>query len=86
MHALGGEYHPGHMPMKIQQWIARLEANGWYQVRQNSSHCRFHHAAKTGTVTVAGKPLVALPSGTLNVSVQVPPQQKKPIKINNLGV
>ena len=66
MYALGGEHHPGHIPMKIQQWIARLEANGWYQVRQNSSHCRFHHAAKTGTVTVAGKPLVALSSGTLN--------------------
>lgn len=54
------------MPTKIQELIARLEADGWYQVRQKGSHRQFHHAAKTDTVTVAGKSSVELPLGTLN--------------------
>jgi predicted RNA binding protein YcfA (HicA-like mRNA interferase family) len=54
------------MPTKIQELIARLEADGWYQVRQKGSHRQFHHADKTGTVTVAGKSSVELTPGTLN--------------------
>ena len=54
------------MPTKIQELIARLEADGWYQVRQKGSHRQYHHASKTGTVTVAGKPSVEMPPGTLN--------------------
>jgi len=60
------EYDAAPMPTKIQELITRLEADGWYQVRQKGSHRQYHHASKTGTVTVAGKPSVEVPPGTLN--------------------
>ena len=60
------EYDAATMPTKIQELITRLEADGWYQVRQKGSHRQYHHASKTGTVTVAGKPSFELPPGTLN--------------------
>jgi predicted RNA binding protein YcfA (HicA-like mRNA interferase family) len=60
------EYDLPHMPTKVQELVARLEADGWYQVRQKGSHRQFHHASKSGTVTVAGKPSVEVPPGTLN--------------------
>ena len=59
-------YDHGAMPTKVQELIARLEADGWYQVRHKGSHRQYHHATKTGTVTVAGKPSVEVPHGTLN--------------------
>ena len=43
-----------------------LESDGWYLVRTRGSHRQFHHATKIGTVTVAGKPSVEIPVGTLN--------------------
>jgi predicted RNA binding protein YcfA (HicA-like mRNA interferase family) len=55
------------VPTKVQELIARLEADGWFQVRQKGSHRQYHHASKAGTVTVAGKPSVELPPGTLNI-------------------
>jgi predicted RNA binding protein YcfA (HicA-like mRNA interferase family) len=54
------------MPTKVHDLITRLEADGWYQVRQKGSHRQYHHATKVGTVTVAGKPSVELPPGTLS--------------------
>ncbi len=60
----GYDRHP--MPTKVQDLIARLEADGWYQVRQKGSHRQYHHTAKAGTVTVAGKSSVEVPPGTLN--------------------
>ncbi len=54
------------MPVKVHELVARLEADGWRQVRQRGSHRQFHHPAKPGTVTVAGKPSVEVPPGTLN--------------------
>ena len=51
------------MPTKIQELIARLEADDWYQVRQKGSYRQFHHAAKAETVIVAGKSIVELPPG-----------------------
>jgi predicted RNA binding protein YcfA (HicA-like mRNA interferase family) len=61
-----GEYDPCPMPTKVQELIARLEADGWYQVRQKGSHRQYHHTSKAGTVTVAGKPSVEVPPGTLS--------------------
>lgn len=52
--------------MKVKELIKVLEADGWSQVRQRGSHRQFRHPVKTGTVTVAGKPNVDMPSGTLN--------------------
>jgi predicted RNA binding protein YcfA (HicA-like mRNA interferase family) len=45
--------------------IALLDANGGVQVRQKGSHRQFHHPTKPGTVTVAGKPAIDVPPGTL---------------------
>jgi predicted RNA binding protein YcfA (HicA-like mRNA interferase family) len=51
--------------MKVCAVIKLLEADGWRLVRQTGSHRQFHHPIKPGTVTVAGKPSVDLPPGTL---------------------
>lgn len=52
--------------MKVKELIELLEADGWYQVRMKGSHRQFHHPTKKGTVTVAGKPNIDIPPGTLN--------------------
>ena len=54
------------MPIKVTELIAMIEADGWFRVRQKGSHRQYHHAGKTGTVTVSGKPSVEVPPGTLN--------------------
>jgi len=46
--------------------ISRLEADGWFLVRQKGSHRQYHHATKPGTVTVAGKPSIDVQPGTLS--------------------
>ena len=43
-----------------------LGKDGWVMVRQRGSHRQLHHPTKPGTVTVAGKPSVDVPPGTLN--------------------
>ncbi len=43
-----------------------IEEDGWYQVRMKGSHRQFRHPTKPGTVTIAGKPNVDVPPGTLN--------------------
>ena len=52
--------------MKVRDLIKMIEKGGWYIVRTRSSHRQFHHPSKPGTVTVAGKPGVDVPPGTLN--------------------
>jgi predicted RNA binding protein YcfA (HicA-like mRNA interferase family) len=47
-----------------------LEADGWFQVRIKGSHRQFHHRLKSGTVTVAGKPSIDVPPGTLNSALK----------------
>jgi predicted RNA binding protein YcfA (HicA-like mRNA interferase family) len=47
-----------------------IEADGWFQVRMKGSHRQFRHSTKAGTVTVAGKPSVDIPSGTLNSALK----------------
>ncbi|MEH2239987.1 type II toxin-antitoxin system HicA family toxin [Nostoc sp.] len=51
--------------MKVREVIKRLEADGWYLARTKASHRQFKHPDKPGTVTVAGKPNVDVPIGTL---------------------
>jgi len=46
--------------------IRLLEDDGWRLARTRSSHRQYKHASKTGTVTVAGKPSLDIPPGTLN--------------------
>ncbi|MCK4659352.1 MAG: type II toxin-antitoxin system HicA family toxin [Phycisphaerae bacterium] len=52
--------------MKVREVIKLIEADGWINVRTTGSHRQFRHPAKTGIVTVAGKPGVDVPPGTLN--------------------
>ena len=60
------EYDSSPMPTKVQELITRLEADGWHLARQKGSHRQYHHGTKLGTVTVAGKPSIEVPPGTLN--------------------
>jgi predicted RNA binding protein YcfA (HicA-like mRNA interferase family) len=52
--------------VKVRELIALIEADGWAQVRAKGSHRQFRHPTKPGTVTVAGKPSIDMPPGTLN--------------------
>jgi predicted RNA binding protein YcfA (HicA-like mRNA interferase family) len=52
--------------MKVREVIKVLETNGWRNVRTKGSHRQFQHNVKRGTVTVAGKLGVDVPTGTLN--------------------
>jgi predicted RNA binding protein YcfA (HicA-like mRNA interferase family) len=54
------------MPTRVKELLAMIEADGWFQVRQRGSHRQYHHPNKAGTVTVAGKPNVEVPPGTLS--------------------
>jgi len=56
--------------VKVRELIAVLEADGWFQVRVKGSHRQFHHRSKPGTVTVAGKPSIDVPPGTLNSAMK----------------
>ena len=52
--------------MKVRDLISLLESDGWALVRTKGSHRQFQHPTKPGTVTVAGKPGVDVPPGTLS--------------------
>ena len=52
--------------MKVSELLGVLEQDGWFLVRQRGSHRQYHHPTKSGTVTVAGKPSIDVPRGTLN--------------------
>lgn len=52
--------------VKVRDLIARIESDGWKQVRAKGSHRQFKHPQKPGTVTIAGNPGVDVPPGTLN--------------------
>jgi predicted RNA binding protein YcfA (HicA-like mRNA interferase family) len=63
--------------MKVRDVMKRLEADGWYLARTRGSHRQYKHPAKTGLVTVAGKPSVDVPVGTLKSiwrQAQLPPE------------
>jgi predicted RNA binding protein YcfA (HicA-like mRNA interferase family) len=51
--------------MKVREVIKKLEKEGWYLDREKGSHRQFKHPKKPGVVTVAGKPSVDVPIGTL---------------------
>jgi predicted RNA binding protein YcfA (HicA-like mRNA interferase family) len=51
--------------MKVREVIKRLKADGWYGIRSKGGHRQFKHSTKRGRVTVAGKPGVDVPAGTL---------------------
>jgi predicted RNA binding protein YcfA (HicA-like mRNA interferase family) len=52
--------------MKVKEVLKLLENDGWYLVRMTGSHRQLKHPTKAGIVTVAGKPSLDMPPGTLN--------------------
>jgi predicted RNA binding protein YcfA (HicA-like mRNA interferase family) len=52
--------------VKFRDVIRLIEQDGWRLVRTTGSHHQYRHPAKTGTVTIAGKPNLDVPPGTLN--------------------
>jgi len=52
--------------VKVRDLIRLLEEDGWYLARTKGSHRQFKHQTRRGTVTVAGKPNIDVPPGTLN--------------------
>jgi predicted RNA binding protein YcfA (HicA-like mRNA interferase family) len=52
--------------MQVSDLLRAIAKDGWFLVRQRGSHRQFHHPVKSGTVTVAGKPSIEVPPGTLN--------------------
>jgi predicted RNA binding protein YcfA (HicA-like mRNA interferase family) len=52
--------------MKVRELLKLLEDDGWYLARTKGSHRQLKHPNKSGTLTVAGKPSVEVPKGTLN--------------------
>jgi predicted RNA binding protein YcfA (HicA-like mRNA interferase family) len=52
--------------MKVSELLRLLEKDGWFIERQRGSHRQLHHSTKPGTVTVAGKPSLDVPPGTLS--------------------
>jgi predicted RNA binding protein YcfA (HicA-like mRNA interferase family) len=54
------------MPVTVRDLVRLIERDGWYLVRTRGSHRQFHHPSKPGTVTIAGRPGLDLPPGTVN--------------------
>lgn len=52
--------------MKVRDVIKMIEADGWRHVRTKGSHRQYKHPTKQGTVTIAGRPGLDMPPGTLN--------------------
>jgi predicted RNA binding protein YcfA (HicA-like mRNA interferase family) len=52
--------------MKVRDVIEMLEQDGWRLDRIRGSHRQYKHPAKSGLVTVPGKPGDDLAVGTLN--------------------
>ena len=52
--------------MKVGELIRLLTDDGWRLTRTRGSHRQYKHPSKSGTVTVAGKPSLDVPPGTLN--------------------
>lgn len=50
--------------MRSREVIKKIEADGWYEVRQTGSHKHFRHPVKPGTATVP-HPVADMPIGTL---------------------
>ncbi|MER0204118.1 MAG: addiction module toxin, HicA family [Nitrosomonas sp.] len=57
--------HKNLKPWQLEDLNVLIQMDSWQQMRQKGNHRRFHHPVKSGTATVAGKPSVDVPSGTL---------------------
>ena len=64
--ALHGKASDNGGGVKVQELIRMLTQDGWRLARTRGSHRQYKHPSKSGTVTVAGKPSLDVPPGTLN--------------------
>jgi predicted RNA binding protein YcfA (HicA-like mRNA interferase family) len=62
--------------MKVGELIRLLEDDGWRLVRTRGSHPQYKNPNKPGIVTVAGKPSLDVPPGTLNAILKQPGLKK----------
>lgn len=51
--------------MKFRDVVKLVEEDGWRLRNQEGSHRQYVHPTKPGRVTIAGKPGVDVPAGTL---------------------
>jgi predicted RNA binding protein YcfA (HicA-like mRNA interferase family) len=51
--------------LKVRDVIRLVRDDGWREVRTAGSHRQFRHPEKRGVVTIAGKPGLDVPVGTL---------------------
>jgi predicted RNA binding protein YcfA (HicA-like mRNA interferase family) len=51
--------------LKVRDVIRLVRSDGWREVRTAESHRQFRHPKKRGVVTIAGKPGLDVPVGTL---------------------
>jgi len=42
------------MPVKVNELLAMVQADGWKLIRRKGSHRQFHHPFKSGTAAVTG--------------------------------
>jgi predicted RNA binding protein YcfA (HicA-like mRNA interferase family) len=52
--------------VKFREVIKLIEEDGWRLTWIKGSHRQYTRSVKSGTVTVAGKPNLDVPAGTLN--------------------
>lgn len=64
--ALRGNGTDAEEHVKVGELIRLLTDDGWRLTRTRGSHRQYKHPTKPGTVTVAGKPSLDVPPGTLN--------------------
>lgn len=66
--------------MKVSELIRLLERDGWRLTRTRGSHRQYKHQDKPGTVTVAGKPSLDVPVGTLNAILKQARLKKEDVR------
>ncbi|MBV8211533.1 MAG: type II toxin-antitoxin system HicA family toxin [Burkholderiaceae bacterium] len=54
------------MPTKVAEVLRRLHHDGWVLIATRGSHKQYKHPAKSGRVTVPGKPGDDVAPGTMN--------------------
>ena len=64
--ALHGNENDSGGRVKVGELLRLLAEDGWQLARTRGSHRQYKHPSKPGTVTVAGKPSLDVPPGTLN--------------------
>ncbi len=52
--------------MKVKELLKLLEDDGWKFLRTKGSHRQFKPPDKSGTITIAEKPGIEVPEGTIN--------------------